>query len=257
MQKSKKMTISRRSGAKAGRKGLAQRKMAGRGAHKAAPGMARKLAGRKAHAQKKAAPGSAAHGAKRIAPGRDRHGSAALEKVDPVIVAYEAERIKEAERIISNSLFAEFIMKSVGRQGVSVVKSLNTSPRTDEKLAVMMDMKVNEMRRMLNVLNGYGITRYDINKDGKGWLTFKWHLDREKLAVFNNALMERQKSQRVHLQEGCNDFFYCEVCYKNQKTILPFDSAFELNFKCEGCGKILQVLNREQASMLFRDGSIS
>ena len=170
-------------------------------------------------------------------------------------VVVEAGKVQEADMIISGSLFSEFVVKNVGKQGVELVKALNASPHTDDKLASKMEVKVNEIRRMLNVLNGYGITRYDINKDGKGWLTFRWYLDREKLGTFHGVLQEKQNSQKVNLQENCNDFFYCVSCYKNQKLILPFDSAFELNFKCEGCGKILGVLNKDQASALFASGS--
>lgn len=169
----------------------------------------------------------------------------------PAEVVVDAERVKETDTIISGGIFSEFVVKNVGRQGVALVKILNSAPHTDDKLAVRMDMKVNEVRRMLNVLNGYGITKYDINKDGKGWLTFKWYLDREKLNTFYNALQEKQNGQKVSLQENCNDFFYCTSCYKSQKLILPFDSAYELGFKCESCGRIFGVLNKEQASALF------
>ncbi len=175
--------------------------------------------------------------------------------VDQQGSADELMRIKDANQIISGELFSEFVVKNVGKQGVELAKTLNASPHTDDKLASRMDIKVNEVRRMLNVLNGYGITRYDINKDGKGWLTFKWYLDREKLTAFHGVLQEKQNGQKVNLQENCNDFFYCDSCYKNQKLILPFDSAYELNFKCEGCGKILGVLNKEQANALFTSNS--
>ncbi len=163
----------------------------------------------------------------------------------------EADRIKEVDAIISGGVFSEFVVKNVGKQGAEMMKALNGAPHTDDRLAARMNTKVNEVRRMLNVLNGYGITKYDINKDGKGWLTFRWYLDRDKLSAFNTALLEKQNGQKVSLQENCNDFFYCTSCYDNQKLILPFDSAYELNFKCEGCGKIFGVLNKEQANAMF------
>ncbi|MEM3839090.1 MAG: hypothetical protein QXF01_00725 [Candidatus Micrarchaeaceae archaeon] len=168
----------------------------------------------------------------------------------------EVEKVKGAEVVISEGLFSEFVLKNIGTRGVELMKALNSAPHTDEKLASKLDVKVNEVRRMLNVLNGYGLTKYDIKKDEKGWLTFKWYLDREKLNTFYGVLQEKQNSQKVNLQENCNDFFYCNECYKEQKLILPFDSAYELNFKCGGCGKILEVLNKQEARALFDSGKL-
>ncbi len=217
---------------------------------------ASKVVARKAAAHKK--PAKIPHNIKSTAV--VRKSDAAAKKIaehagDQQAAADELVRIKDANQIISGELFSEFVVKNVGKQGVELTKALNASPHTDDKLASRMDIKVNEVRRMLNVLNGYGITKYDINKDGKGWLTFRWYLDREKLNAFHGVLQEKQNGQKINLQENCNDFFYCDSCYKNQKLILPFDSAYELNFKCEGCGKILGVLNKEQANALFTSNS--
>ncbi|MGC8533770.1 MAG: hypothetical protein ACP5MV_04060, partial [Candidatus Parvarchaeum sp.] len=50
-------------------------------------------------------------------------------------------------------------------------------PKTDDALANELSVKVNEVRRVLNLLSGYGITKYDTEKDSKGWLTFNWYVD--------------------------------------------------------------------------------
>ncbi len=208
---------------------------------KAAPAVRRKAAKRAAAAPKVKAKLAA----------KPRKGELLKKQAEEAALAVENTRIIATEKIVSDALFTEFVTKNVGKQGADVVKILNSAPHTDDKLAARMETKVNEVRRMLNVLNGYGITKYDINKDSKGWLTFRWYLDREKISTFYEALAEKHNSQKVNLQEGCNDFYYCQSCYKDQRLILPFDSAYELNFKCENCGKIFGVLNKEQASALF------
>ncbi len=174
----------------------------------------------------------------------------------PVIdVALEHERMKVAGAIISSERFSDFISKNVGKQALVLVEHLNANQLTDDRLAVKMDVKVNEVRRMLNVLNGYGITKYEINKDGKGWLTFKWYLDRQKLGVFDETVLKKKEDHGPVLQTDCNDFFFCPSCYKDQKVILPFDSAFEMNFRCE-CGKLLEGMDKEKANTeLVKTGS--
>lgn len=176
--------------------------------------------------------------------------AAAREKRQKVVqaeVVEDVEKVKEAQVIIGSVVFSDFVSKNVGRQALTLVSHLNSSQLTDDKLATKMNIKVNEVRRMLNVLNGYGITKYEINKDSKGWLTFKWYLDRQKLTTFHGTLVEKQQEHGPVLQENCNDFFFCPSCYEDQKVILPFDSAFEVNFRCE-CGKLLEVLDKEQAN---------
>ena len=217
--------------------------------------VSRKLGGGGAHVKNRR-PAPRTSKVKASATGRRVAVSKKLVAGLPSPAEVETDKIKEADVIISGGIFSEFVVKNVGKQGVDMMKALNSSPHTDDKLAVRMNTKVNEVRRMLNVLNGYGITKYDINKDGKGWLTFKWYLDRGKLSTFNGVLLEKQNGQKVTLQENCNDFFYCAACYNNQKLILPFDSAYELHFKCESCGKILGVLNKEEANALFSSGKV-
>lgn len=159
---------------------------------------------------------------------------------------------KSIDDVIGNTVFVDYMSKNVGRRSIDIVQFLNEIPQTDDKLALKLGVKVNEVRRMLNVLNSYSITRYDINKDSKGWLTFKWYLDREKLRGFNAVLNEKENAASFKLQENCNDFFFCKSCYKDQKVILPFDAAFEISFKCE-CGNALSVLNKEEATTLFKE----
>jgi transcription factor E len=157
---------------------------------------------------------------------------------------------KDISFAIDNAVFSEYIGKNVGSHALDIIKILNETQQTDDKLAATLAIKVNEVRRMLNVLNSFSITRYDINKDSKGWLTFKWYLDREKLRIFTDTVVQNSVETGAHLQDNCNDFFFCKACYAEQKVIFPFDTAFEASFKCGECGKPLSGLNREETQTL-------
>jgi hypothetical protein len=76
-------------------------------------------------------------------------------------------------------------------------------------LAADLSVKINEVRRILNVLDTYGVARYDTNKDNKGWLTFKWYLDSEKLGELSQSIENSRSENGYKLQDGCNDFFFC------------------------------------------------
>ncbi|MGC8495900.1 MAG: hypothetical protein ACP5MX_01685 [Candidatus Micrarchaeia archaeon] len=94
--------------------------------------------------------------------------------------------------MLANNAFVEYIHTNVGRYGVEVMKRLAV-PKTDDALANELSVKVNEVRRVLNLLSGYGITKYDTEKDSKGWLTFNWYVDVDKLLEFNSGISENKK----------------------------------------------------------------
>jgi transcription factor E len=161
----------------------------------------------------------------------------------------ENERMK-VEVLLANDTFADFISKNVGKKAINIIRMLHTQ-QTDEKIAADLSLKINEVRRILNVLDSYGVARYDTSKDSKGWLTFNWYLNFAKLSELNVEVMTRKPDGVYKLQEDCNDFFYCSKCYNNEKVILPFDAAFESKFKCDTCGSKLTMLSRKEATSIL------
>ena len=150
--------------------------------------------------------------------------------------------------IIKENYFSEYLTTNIGTESLKILEYLASGPQTDEALAAKLDLKINDVRRILNALNGHSITRYDTNKDSKGWLIFRWHVEDQKLQEFADSLRKNSSThgQKKQLPENCNDFFFCEVCYKKDKSILPFETAFEYRFRC-ACGKPLSSLTRAEA----------
>ncbi|MGD0728514.1 MAG: hypothetical protein ABR981_00345 [Candidatus Micrarchaeaceae archaeon] len=151
--------------------------------------------------------------------------------------------------LLSNERAVEYLKKNVSKLAVDVVDMLST-PKTDEYLAEQLGMKINAIRRILNIMQGYGITNYYISKNTKGWLSFAWYINTSKLTPFLEYVdgMEREKSI---INEKCDDYFLCDACYKTDKFLFTFDSAFENSFKCNNCGKGLNRMNREEVEVLI------
>lgn len=150
---------------------------------------------------------------------------------------------------VANQNFTNYIAHSVGKHAGEVITALST-PQTDEDIAAKLDMKINEVRRMLNALNSYGVTRYNVNKDNVGWLTFKWYVDSEKLKQLVDSVSNNGTESAIYSSDSCNDFFICESCYKEQKTIFPFETAYEMNFKCDCDSKMKRLARDEVAEMV-------
>ena len=102
---------------------------------------------------------------------------------------------------------------------------------------------------MLNVLNTYGLVRYNIDKNNEGWLSFVWYLDFESVKGLNTKI--KTNTNREVLPAGCNDFFVCQECSKSHKIVLPFEVAFDNKFRC-GCGKKLAPISRIEAEQMYR-----
>lgn len=160
--------------------------------------------------------------------------------------------MEDVGRALEDVMFLDYIAKNVGSQANDVLKELVKGPRKDEQLAETVSIKLNEVRRVLNLLNKHGIVRYDVKKDGSGWLTFEWHVDHVAFSDFYSSLSQKVEAPTSRLPENCNDFFVCSGCSsKTQSPLYPFDIAYEKSFKC-GCGKSLEALTRTEAESYMR-----
>ena len=164
-----------------------------------------------------------------------------------------AEIVKFIDEIVNNRDFSDYIIKNVGRKAIDILSSLN-EPLSDEELASKLDIKINEVRRILNTLNTYGITKYDTLKDKKGWLTFKWYINTDNIDKVKKTILENNKLAKYKLPDDCNDFFICDTCFEKNKILFPFDTAVEMKFKCD-CGGNLVRISKEEAQQLIEKGN--
>jgi transcription initiation factor IIE alpha subunit len=148
----------------------------------------------------------------------------------------------------SNEAAISYLNKNVSKRALQVVEQLS-SPKTDEDLAAMLDMKINAVRRILNILQGHGVTNYYVSKNVNGWLSFAWYINVSKLKPFFNYV-ESIENKKPVIDSDCNDYFVCNACYDRTKLIFTFDAAFEGSFKCNECGDGLLMINRDTASKL-------
>jgi transcription initiation factor IIE alpha subunit len=145
------------------------------------------------------------------------------------------------ERLLGNERVEAYIKQNVSKRASEVIRLLN-EPRTDEEIAGLLDIKINTARRVLNILQGYGVTNYTTQKDSKGWLSFFWYINTDKIDQFFDYI-KKSNSGSV-LSANCNDYFICKNCYDENKLVFNFDSAFETNFKCT-CNTAFTRVDRE------------
>ncbi len=162
------------------------------------------------------------------------------------------KKLKENARfLLSDNTLKNYLAKNVGSNANSILDILIDGPNVDEKIAEFLTLKLNETRRMLNLLNNYGMIKYNINKDNNGWLTFVWYVDFGSVDTFSKKIKELSETKINYLPENCNDFFICKDCSKTHALVIPFETAFEAEFKCI-CGKGMIMIDKVKAEELYK-----
>ena len=162
----------------------------------------------------------------------------------------EPSEIKKAIAYITEDQdVSEYLKKNVSRSSIDVI-SLLATPRTDEYISEQLCLQINAVRRILNIMQGYGLTNYYVAKNTNGWLSFAWYINPDKAEAFAKQVNSIKESNNV-IQDECNDYFFCKSCYENDKLVFTFDAAFEVNFKCS-CGKSLVSLDKDSVKALLK-----
>ncbi len=173
----------------------------------------------------------------------------------PNISVPQPDEVKSAlNNLLNNAMAVEYLKKNVSKMAVDVVGMLVT-PKTDEYLAEQLGIKINAIRRILNIMQGYGITNYYISKNTKGWLSFAWYINTSKLPPFLDYVESMENDGSI-ISDKCNDYFICDSCYKSDMFVFTFDSAFENNFKCISCSKNLSRMDKTEAEALLNQKNL-
>ena len=129
-----------------------------------------------------------------------------------------------------------FVRSVAGMDGLKVVKSMGDGA-TDEFIGEQTELKVSEIRHLLNQLHCHGIVEYSREKNmTTGWFTYTWKFNMDR--TMKNLLIVKAKKKEGLLntlsEEKTTQFYSCrDAC-----TRLCFDDAVDLKFRCE-CGKKL------------------
>ncbi|MGC8669899.1 MAG: hypothetical protein ACP5TL_01965 [Candidatus Micrarchaeia archaeon] len=150
--------------------------------------------------------------------------------------------------ILTNEYAADYLKKNVSKRALEVIELLST-PKTDEDIADALNMKVNAVRRILNILQGYGVTNYHISKNNNGWLSFGWYINMNKLPTFFDYI-KSLNANKIVMNDSCNDYFICRKCFDNEKFVYTFDAAFESEFRCKTCNAQLERIDKKDVENL-------
>ena len=161
----------------------------------------------------------------------------------------QAEVNRAMTNIVEDQNISDYLKKNISKSAIDVISML-TTPKTDEYISEQLGLKINAVRRILNIMQGYGLTNYYVAKNTNGWLSFAWYINPDKVESFAKQISSIHEKD-TFVDENCNDYFICKKCYDDDKLVFTFDAAFEVNFKC-ACGKNMVAMDRESIKALLK-----
>jgi transcription initiation factor TFIIE subunit alpha len=152
-----------------------------------------------------------------------------------------------------HDIFIEIAKKTVGEEYVDVLEYLlkKGSEMTDKDLATEMNVKDNEVRKKLYVLQEHGFITYRKVRDKEtGWYIYYWKANVESL---NEILLQRKREVlnklKARLESDSSQVYY--VCTSDGYKA-DFDMAMETDFKCPKCGLPLEVYDSERLTSTLK-----
>ena len=138
----------------------------------------------------------------------------------------------------------DFVMDSIGEKGLAVLHSMGDGA-TDEIIEQQTQLKVAEIRSILNHLHSYGFVEYTREKNlQNGWFTYTWKLNRDR-AMQNFLMMKRRECEKLRSTLSGGEGATIYGCRKGC-TRAEFERALENKFKCLTCKNDMRTVDNKK-----------
>ena len=148
-------------------------------------------------------------------------------------------------KILSDSCVRQNLIEVGGENALAIVRNFYGNC-SDEELAKKLKLKISDVRATLNKLHNEGLVNYIREKDSEtGWYSYSWSL--------NHMRMEKWASSQAlnlnpHDAEGV-DYYFCPSC--GTSSIINFESATDIEFRCESCNRMLEFIDEKKMLQLY------
>lgn len=142
--------------------------------------------------------------------------------------------------ILSDSYIRQVLIDLAGENTLEIIRNFNGHV-SDEDLAKRLKLKISDVRATLNKLHNESLVYYIRQKDSEtGWYSYSWLLNKVKMEEWT----AHQTRKRTEFATEGNDHYFCPGC--GLESMLEFEKATEIEFRCQKCSKGLEFLDREK-----------
>lgn len=158
-----------------------------------------------------------------------------------VIDVIEQEEKEALTKFLESSSVREILINLGGENALAIVRGFE-NPMTDEDLSKKLNIRISDVRYVLNRLHNAGLVEYRREKDGKtGWYHYKWIVHRKKIIKW----VDNAYNQKINPSfDPEKEYYSCNNC--GSETIFEFSHAYEFGFKCPICGDGLEYVEKKE-----------
>jgi len=153
---------------------------------------------------------------------------------------------------LSDDVLLKVVEAIAGENGKRIVVSLLESEtgKSDEELSNELNIRVNDVRRLLYELANHGFVAYNRStRSDTRWHDYTWFTNRPML----EQAVKKRKREIIRILEERLSYEELHTSYicPMDSTQYSFDEAFENNFRCLKCGaELVELDNRKLVSYL-------
>nr|A6UR14.2 RecName: Full=Transcription factor E; Short=TFE; AltName: Full=TFIIE subunit alpha homolog; AltName: Full=Transcription initiation factor TFIIE [Methanococcus vannielii SB] len=145
--------------------------------------------------------------------------------------------------LIQQVLFEVMEEDVVGFDVLNVL--IDSNEVTDDEISRQLEVKLNNIRRILYKLYEARLVDYNREKDEEtNWYTYTWKPSLEKLPALvvkkMKNILDELKKQLSTEENGM--FFYCMGC----ELKFTFEDAMDMGFRCPQCGGVLHEYDNKK-----------
>ncbi|MCI0504448.1 hypothetical protein L0Y65_07135 [Candidatus Micrarchaeota archaeon] len=160
--------------------------------------------------------------------------------------AQNHEFMRQVGKILGDSNVRQDLIEIGGENALAIVRNFYGN-HSDEELAKRLKIKISDVRATLNKLHNEGLVNYIREKDSEtGWYSYSWSLNQSRMEKW--ATSHTARPGAISNESG-QEFYFCPTC--GASSITNFESAANIEFRCERCNRLLEFIDDKKMNELF------
>ncbi|MEM2962945.1 MAG: hypothetical protein QXW70_01890 [Candidatus Anstonellales archaeon] len=148
--------------------------------------------------------------------------------------------------LLSTALSRQKMIELGGEEAIKVISAFSKD-MSDEELAKRAEVRICDVRTVLNRLHAVGLVSYVRNRDqSSGWYTYIWRINDDLFERFSNYMNIGGGEGGEQTQNFEGEYYCCRRC--GTGSLINFDDAFSKKFICS-CGAPLEYFKRDRDNL--------
>lgn len=165
--------------------------------------------------------------------------------IKPEIKEIGIESMKRIATILADAQVRQRLIDLGGENAIAIVRNFREN-YSDEEISKKLEIKISDVRATLNKLHNEGLVNYLREKNNEtGWYSYSWAINVTRIERWASTALSNSA-----FNSGSGEYYFCSDC--GISSIINFESAMDLSFKCERCERSLEHIDQNKMSELYQ-----